>query len=426
MAFFKKQIAPELPVAEVTKPSVLLVDDEPDNLRVLSAILAPHFNLLQAHNGHEALALVQAMPDTRQLSLVISDQRMPELTGVQLCEQLCSIAPDTLRIIVTGYIDVDAIVDSINRARLYQFVIKPYDRHDFELLVKRAVEAFEMKRELNDYVQNLEEKVEQRTQDLAQSHQKLQEAFSQLEYLSTTDALTGLHNRHYLHSVIDKDLALMKRAKKRGLVSELLPASSLELPHEQRHASSAHEISTQNNDLLFFMVDCDHFKQINDQYGHDIGDKLLCAISNVLRHVFRESDYLIRWGGEEFLAVVRFFPRELAAELAERLRVAMEQMELVLADGRIIKRSCSIGYAVLPGAAGYSTEVDWQGIVKLADYAMYCAKNSGRNTWVGLRLAEDWQEPWHATVQNNEIKLLIALGKIKVEAAREPKDLQWG
>lgn len=64
---------------------------------------------------------------------------------------------------MTGYIDVDAIVDSINQARIYQFVIKPFDRHDFELTVQRAVEAYERKRELKDYVQNLESKVEQRT-----------------------------------------------------------------------------------------------------------------------------------------------------------------------------------------------------------------------------------------------------------------------
>ncbi|MBC3872102.1 GGDEF domain-containing response regulator [Undibacterium flavidum] len=435
MAFFKKQIIPQATVSDADKPTVLLVDDEPENLRVLSAILSPQFNLLQAHNGQEALALVQALPENRSLSLVISDQRMPELTGVQLCERLCDIAPDTLRIIVTGYIDIDAIVDSINRARLYQFVIKPYDRHDFELLVKRAVEAYGMKQELNDYIQNLESKVEQRTQDLAESHRRLQEAFSQLEFLSNTDRLTGLHNRHYLYSVISKDLALMKRANKyeeprtdnaNAFLSEHKHANSFNSSNnEQPEQLEQIEQIKHHNNLLFFMIDCDHFKQVNDHYGHDTGDLLLCAIANVLKQVFRESDYLIRWGGEEFISVVRFFPRQQAAELAERLRRAIEDMELVLSDGRVIKRTCSVGYAILPGTNKHHTEVDWQGVVKLADYAMYCAKNSGRNTWVGLNLCDNHQETLSATIQNNEIQMMISRGTIQVEAARNLEDLKW-
>lgn len=392
MPFFKTHDPPHVTVNESTRCTVLLVDDEPDNLQVLSAILAPHFNILQACNGAEALALVQSMPDPHQICVIISDQRMPELTGVELCERLYAIIPDTLRIIVTGYIDVDAIVDAINRAHLYQFVIKPYDRHDFELVVKRAVEAFELKRQLKDYMHNLEEKIEQRTLALAQTNQQLQQTLQQLEQMSICDALTGLHNRHYLLSVIGKDLALIQRAKKQE------PSNSSE------------------HDLLFFMIDCDHFKQINDEYGHDVGDQLLCAVTQVLQQVFRASDYLVRWGGEEFLVVVRFFPGQQAATLAERLRLAIEAMCLTLPDGRLLRRTCSLGYAVLPGAANFTLDFDWQKILKLADYAMYCAKKNGRNTWVGIHLEDETGLCEPSQLQNSEIALLLALGQLRMES----------
>ncbi|MEN9866444.1 MAG: hypothetical protein RL748_2034, partial [Pseudomonadota bacterium] len=160
--------------------TVLLVDDEPDNLNVLRSILGNRYNILQASDGQEALDMVRAMPNPEQLTLVVSDQRMPRLTGVQLCEQLCAISPNTMRIIVTGYIDIDAIVDSVNRANIYKFVIKPFDRDEFELTVQRAIEAYEMKRKFDAYVQNLTQKVteyeallQQRDEELKIAHVRL-------------------------------------------------------------------------------------------------------------------------------------------------------------------------------------------------------------------------------------------------------------
>lgn len=423
MPFFKKQLTPTSVMTETVKPLILLVDDEPDNLQVLSAILAQDYDLLLAHNGQEALNLIRTLSPSRQLNLVISDQRMPEMTGVQLCEHLCDIAPNTLRIIITGYIDIDTIVEAINRASLYQFIIKPFERRDFELLIKRAIEAYDLKRSLDDYVQNLEVKVEQRTRDLEHSHKQLQEAYSQLKYLSITDRLTGLYNRHYLHSVINKDLALMKRATNRHASKDASRALKLAASESTEQTTIFNQ--TSNHDLLFFMIDCDHFKNVNDQYGHDVGDKLLCAIANVLRQVFRESDYLIRWGGEEFLVVARFFPRQQAPELAERLRQTIEKMELPLGEGCAITCSCSIGYAVLPSLLEHHANIDWQGVVKLADYAMYCAKNSGRNTWIGLCFTPDWYKPFPASIQNHDIQRIIASGELEIDSAKAVELLQW-
>lgn len=187
MSIFKKVKPGELN-ATVSHPqyTVLLVDDEPDNLNVLRSILGSRYNILQAIDGQEALDLVRNMPNPEQLTLVVSDQRMPRLTGVQLCEQLCTLLPDTMRIIVTGYIDIDAIVDSVNRARIYKFVIKPFDRHDFELTVQRAIEAYEMKRQFDAYVASLKDKVDEYAQTLAQRDAELKAAYAELARLGVS------------------------------------------------------------------------------------------------------------------------------------------------------------------------------------------------------------------------------------------------
>ena len=187
MSIFKKVKPGELN-ATVSHPqyTVLLVDDEPDNLNVLRSILGGRYNILQAIDGQEALDMVRSLPNPEQLTLVVSDQRMPRLTGVQLCEQLCTLLPDTMRIIVTGYIDIDAIVDSVNRARIYKFVIKPFDRHDFELTVQRAIEAYEMKRQFDAYVRSLKDKVEESAATIALREEELKLAYAELERLGVT------------------------------------------------------------------------------------------------------------------------------------------------------------------------------------------------------------------------------------------------
>lgn len=189
MAIFKKEKLRELLAAEPQPQyTVLLVDDEPNNLNVLKSILGSRYHILLAHDGQEALDMVRNLEQREQLALVITDQRMPRLTGVQLCENLCTVAPDTMRIIVTGYIDVDAIVDSINRAHIFQFVIKPFDREEFELKVQHAIESFQSKQKLNQHLQQMEAQISQLQQQLQESNGKLQAAQLQLQPNSTTQA----------------------------------------------------------------------------------------------------------------------------------------------------------------------------------------------------------------------------------------------
>jgi len=131
------------------------------------------------------------------------------------------------------------------------------------------------------------------------------------------------------------------------------------------------------------MVDVDHFKRVNDHYGHAAGDRVLVEVARRLGAAMRGDDLVARWGGEEFLV---FAPNVDGAELdqlAERVRVAMDQAPVVLDNGTAIATTVSIGYAAFPLPASH-VPVTWEQAVNLADLSLYTAKNQGRNCAVGI------------------------------------------
>ena len=211
----------------------------------------------------------------------------------------------------------------------------------------------------------LESKVSERTAELQQMSQALTEKSLVLERSSVTDPLTGLHNRRFLTSRIDTEIA-----------------ASLRRATEPVTAGHAAGVDTDN---VFFLVDVDHFKRVNDLHGHAAGDSVLVQFGQRLQGLVRETDFLVRWGGEEFLVVARNTDRSRAPELAGRIRDVVAQSPFVLDDGRTLAVSCSIGFACMPFLRGTPRALDWQDVVQLADLALLAAKRAGRNTWVGLQ-----------------------------------------
>ena len=131
------------------------------------------------------------------------------------------------------------------------------------------------------------------------------------------------------------------------------------------------------------MVDVDHFKRVNDHYGHAAGDRVLVEVARRLGAATRGDDLVARWGGEEFLV---FAPEVDGLELdhlAERVRVAMNQAPVVLDNGTAIETTVSIGYAAFPLPTCH-VPVTWEQAVNLADLSLYTAKNQGRNCAVGI------------------------------------------
>lgn len=229
------------------------------------------------------------------------------------------------------------------------------------LLMLAAVRA--RTRLLRHRQEALEDKVRERTAMLQTLHRALQEKSAQLEMSSVTDPLTGLHNRRFLTEHIEQDLA-----------------ASLRRAQEAR-AAGAQPLDT---DSVFLLLDLDAFKRINDRYGHAAGDAVLVQFGARLRGMLRESDYLVRWGGEEFLAVARDTDRVRAEELAERMRALIADQPFILDDGRALAVTCSVGFACMPFEFDRPQAKSWQQIVNLADLGLYAAKRSGRNAWVGV------------------------------------------
>lgn len=124
--------------------TLLLVDDEAANLEALSELLEKEYELITAADGQSALDLVKNDPNPERIHLIISDQRMPGLTGVEFLQETLSIIPQTIRIILTGFIDIDATIDSINKGQVYKFITKPFDPNDLQITVKRALEAYDL------------------------------------------------------------------------------------------------------------------------------------------------------------------------------------------------------------------------------------------------------------------------------------------
>ncbi|MFG6413749.1 diguanylate cyclase domain-containing protein [Roseateles sp. DC23W] len=212
----------------------------------------------------------------------------------------------------------------------------------------------------------LEDKVRQRTAELERLHRTLEEKSQQLLMSSVTDPLTGLHNRRFLTEHIEHDLAASLRRAQETLAAGGQPLDT---------------------DSVFLLLDIDAFKRINDRYGHAAGDAVLVQFGARLRSVLRESDYLVRWGGEEFLAVARDTDRARAEELAERMRHVIAATPFNLGEGGDIDITCSIGFACMPFELEKPMARSWQQVVNLADLALYAAKRSGRNAWVGVHMA---------------------------------------
>jgi two-component system cell cycle response regulator len=125
------------------------------------------------------------------------------------------------------------------------------------------------------------------------------------------------------------------------------------------------------------MIDIDHFKPINDSYGHGVGDQVLCDFANRMRRASRYSDILIRWGGEEFVSIFPETTLVQAMNIAERMRESVSDEPFATFAGPL-HLTISLGVATL------SPEDDSQSLIHRADQAMYVAKNQGRNRAVAL------------------------------------------
>jgi diguanylate cyclase (GGDEF)-like protein len=325
----------------------LVVDDESYLLPPLSALLANDFEVLTADSAESAQRILSSRP----IDIILTDQKMPRLTGVQLLEWVRHQSPHTVRLLMTGYAEHEDAVEAINRGQVYYYLLKPWRIEELLQILRNAAEKFQLERRQEDLLEELcqhklmlERRVAERTRELEEANLQLQRALAEMEKLALTDPLTGLLNRRAIEDIASSEL--------------------------RRH-------SRYRGHLAMGIIDVDHFHDINSKYLYPGGDYVLVHLTRVLSSLLRTVDSIGRIGGEEFLVVAPETTVEGAAVLAERIRSAVEQAAFVY-NGMTIRVTVSVGFAV----AEPDSRADYKRMKLLASETVHEAKEAGRNQTV--------------------------------------------
>ncbi len=312
------------PHQKISQITCLVADDDATVRKVLTAALTKHgFRVVQAANGVEGLRVaLETNPH-----VVIVDWQMPEMDGIEFTRQLrrTEIGRDMHILMLTGRDEDDQLVVAFD-AGVDDFVAKPIN---FKIMMAR-VAAGERTVRLKDDLAAERRQIERQIAELAILNRRL-------ETLSITDALTGLPNRRF----------------------------ALDALAEQWKANETM--------LSVMVVDVDHFKKVNDSFGHDVGDEVLRAIATQLKAGLRVDDVVCRLGGEEFLVICPACPGGPAMAVAERMRQTVENHR-VRAGG--FDRAVTVSIGVAERAVEMRSPHE---LLKMADQALYDAKSHGRN-----------------------------------------------
>jgi len=134
-------------------PPILYIDDEEDNLTVFYSAFRRNYTIHLASSGPEGLELMKK----NEVQLVVADQRMPEMTGIEFLERIKHLYPDCIRMVLTGYTDVEAIIQAINKGRVYRYITKPWNKDELKITIDRALETFNLKQQNRKLFTDLEE-----------------------------------------------------------------------------------------------------------------------------------------------------------------------------------------------------------------------------------------------------------------------------
>jgi diguanylate cyclase (GGDEF)-like protein len=229
--------------------------------------------------------------------------------------------------------------------------------------------------------ENMEEMVRERTIQLNSANEKLKE-------LSLHDPLTDLYNRRYTFEFVYDIISQFVQNKKKIVDN-----------NEKRN------LSIKENVIGVFLIDIDHFKEVNDTYGHSAGDNVLIAISKLLKQIVRTDDFVVRWGGEEFLIILNNTKPEYLEEFSKKVLKTISEAPIPVLEDKTINKTCSLGYAQIPLDITDPTLFSLEQMINMADYALYCAKENGRNCAAHFKLIK------HISAEDDLKKRLMNLSR---------------
>jgi|GEM_PF-681951 len=174
-------------MAKDKKYNVLYLDDEESNLRIFRAAFKHHYKIFTAKSGLEGIEVLKQ----EEIHLIITDQRMPKMTGVEFLENIIPNYPDPIRIIITGFADIEDIVRALNKCGIHRYIVKPWNREELKLTIDKALETYQLKKDNSGLVQELKEinnslegKIQERTSELMETNRLLQDAKEKAEEAS--------------------------------------------------------------------------------------------------------------------------------------------------------------------------------------------------------------------------------------------------
>lgn len=316
---------------EISRGTVLIVDDDLINLKILSRLLGKYgYKVVAVETGREALHQAQ----TNSPDLILLDIRMEDMDGYSVCVQLRD-NPATSDIPV---IFISALDQAVDKVRAFDSGGRDYMQKPFH--TDEVMARVEVHLALRAAEKSLQEKNIQLEQEI--TRRKVVE--EKLRYLVITDPLTKVFNRRHFFD-----------------------NSVIELERTYRY----------KKDLSVIICDIDHFKDVNDRFGHMAGDQVLCEMVRRFRENLRSSDVLARYGGEEFVILLPETNTERARLLGERL-CAVTEKTLIDTDAGPIGITISVGVFGLEGGIK-APRLSFDQILDRADKALYHSKENGRN-----------------------------------------------
>jgi diguanylate cyclase (GGDEF)-like protein len=294
---------------------ILVADDDPVTRRLLEAQLQKW--------GHEVIVCADGSCAWRELSaenaprLIILDWMMPGIEGVNICRQIRKLEhqPYKYLILLTSKNRQDDVIEGLE-AGADDYITKPFNPNELKVRIRTGARIIQL-------------------------HEELTLALEQSQFQASHDSLTGLFNRMAIFQALHSELERSRR---------------------------------ESTNLSVILADIDNFKQINDQYGHLMGDVVLEEMAKRIASSLRTYDSVGRYGGEEFVIILPGCDEHEAVNAAERIRSCIADRPIVTSGGNI---SCTLSLGVT-SALGTSVK-NMDQMLKKADEALYHAKNSGRN-----------------------------------------------
>jgi two-component system cell cycle response regulator len=305
----------------------LVVDDDRSIQLLLKKLLSASGHIVHtASNGKEALAVAM---ETRP-HLIITDWIMPEMDGVSFCRALrqTKIGRSVYLLLLTS-MEAEARLVEAFEAGVDDYVVKPINPRVLTARLRAGQRTIRLQQE----VEGDREEIRRFAAELAMTNRRLQQA-------ALMDPLTEVPNRRYAMDRMQQEWSAADRNER---------------------------------PMACMVIDVDHFKSVNDTHGHDVGDTVLRRVAETLKHTARMQDVIARLGGEEFLVLCPNTDTAAAAQCAERLRQAVQQLRVPIGAGTL-QVTISIGVAALDGEM-----LGPDAMIKAADQAVYAAKQSGRN-----------------------------------------------